>query len=250
MDLKDFNLYDLFIRHLNFSEYGSKKSEYETIGLDVNYLFEEKDDILYIHFEGSNSVTDWVRNFLFAKEPYKEMKISFKVHRGFLHAWKEVEDIILKKINETKKLEFKIKNKTLFMKVYKYNKICVVGYSHGGGLAILCHEFINYHRPDLKKNLISICYESPRVIARLPKDLEKRWSNCYIIRNAKDIVTHMPPKLFGYKHVGYLVQIGNKKKIEKYKLYPKCILAHFNTEVEKSLKEYEKQKSQGVNDKV
>ena len=90
MQINDFNLLTLFVHHLNLSS----NHKYNTAGLDVNYCFEEKQNILYIHFEGSSSVTDWLRNFLFAKEPYRDMTFSFKVHRGFLSAWNEVKDII------------------------------------------------------------------------------------------------------------------------------------------------------------
>lgn len=75
---------------------------YQTVGHDVNYAFEEDGDAraLTVYFQGSNSSTDWVRNFLFKKKPYKDMKIPYRVHRGFLEAWKEVEDIVIDKILE------------------------------------------------------------------------------------------------------------------------------------------------------
>lgn len=243
MTLDDFNLLTLFIHHLNLSGNLAVKSKYETVGLDVNYYFEERHNALYIHFEGSNSATDWVRNFLFAKQPYKEMSFPFKVHRGFLGAWKEVKDIIFDKVMTLEKYN-----------TYKYKKIVVVGYSHGGGLAILAHEFIRFYRPDLKEDLITIAYEAPKVIAQHPKEIEDRWFNCYLIKNANDIVTRVPPKLFGYDYVGHLVQIGNKKDIEKYKWWPKCVLAHTPDELCKSLRLYEKRKVynhlRGINDET
>jgi len=60
--------------------------KYSTVGNDVNYAFVEESKTLYIYFQGSSSVTDWIRNFLFGKRPYKDMKIPYKVHRGFLAA--------------------------------------------------------------------------------------------------------------------------------------------------------------------
>ena len=76
--------------------------KYQTVGNDVNYAFEEDAETrtLTIYFQGSSSTTDWVRNFLFKKKPYKDMEIPYRVHRGFLEAWKEVEDIIIDKILE------------------------------------------------------------------------------------------------------------------------------------------------------
>lgn len=229
MKFDSIDLRKLFLHHLNLSGDEKHERKFQSIGLDVNYYFEEVNNTLYIHFEGSNSTIDWIRNFLFKKVPYKNMEEKFKVHRGFLEAWREVKDIIFDKITEAAETTR-----------FKYNEICVIGYSHGGGLAILCHEFINYYRPDLKDNLISLCYESPRVISKISDELKERWSNCYLIKNANDIVTRVPPKLFGYQDVGNTIKIGNKKNIERYKLWPKCILAHTPYEVNKSLKKYEK----------
>lgn len=59
---------------------------YRTAGHDVNYQFVERNRELYIFFEGSNETTDWVRNFLFFKKPYKDMEIPYHVHGGFLDA--------------------------------------------------------------------------------------------------------------------------------------------------------------------
>ena len=53
------------------------------------------------------------------------MEVSYRVHRGFLAAWKEVEDIIIAKIKDP-----------------KWTKIVTVGYSHGGALAGFCHECV------------------------------------------------------------------------------------------------------------
>ena len=82
--------------------------EYKQVGDSVNYAFIEEGNTLYIYFQGSNSISDWVRNFMFPSKPYKDMKIPYRVHRGFLAAWKEVEDIIIGKINEKTEIsEFK-----------------------------------------------------------------------------------------------------------------------------------------------
>ena len=62
------------------------------------------------------------------------------------------------------------------------------------------------------------------------KELLERWSNFYIIRNDKDIVTHCPPYLFGYAHVGNIIHIG------RYHRYG-IIKSHFQENIRKSLLE-------------
>ena len=39
-------------------------------------------------------------------------------------------------------------------------------------------------------------------------DTNRIWKNFYVVRNLDDIVTHLPPYITGYRHVGNLVEIG------------------------------------------
>lgn len=170
---------------------------------EVNYQFEEDNDTLFIFFEPSNSKLDWKHNFQFTKRPYKDMKIPYRVHRGFLKCWKEIEDIIIEKIlTKTDSGD------------YKFNKIYTIGYSHGAAIAMLCHECCWFHRNDIKADIKTIGFDGPRVFGgyHIKKCLRPRWKNFILIRNNTDIVTHVPPVLFGYRHVGTLYQIGCGKK--------------------------------------
>jgi len=48
----------------------------------------------------------------------------------------------------------------------------------------------------------------PRVIwGRVPRE-RARWRNFYVIRNYDDIVTHLPPRALGFRHVGKLITVG------------------------------------------
>lgn len=205
---------------------------YQTAGNDVNYAFIESKDELYIYFQGSNSVTDWIRNFLFGKRPYKDMEVPYRVHRGFLAAWKEVEDIIIAKIQE------RDRNDNL-----KWKKITVVGYSHGAALAGLCHECVWFWRPDLRENgLEGYGFESPRFYAgfRVRKKLLERWEKFIVIRTNNDLVTHCPPIIFKYSHVGNMLKVkGDTSLVEKR--LPKCIKSHFPEVVYDALLKEEKE---------
>lgn len=190
---------------------------YITVGEGVDYCFIQENRTLYIYFEPSDEQIDWKHNFIFAKRPYKDMKILYKVHRGFLKCWKTIEDIVIDRIAD--------KN---------INEIVIIGYSHGGALSMLCHECCWFHRPDIKNNIWGIGFDSPRVYAGLwvKKALKSRWQQYMTIRNHTDLVTHMPPKLFGYSHVGKLVKIGKNKKYN-------CIKSHHASNISESLAEFE-----------
>ena len=209
--------------------------EYKEVGDDVNYAFEEdiKTHTLTIYFEGSNSITDWVRNFLFPSKPYKDMEISYRVHRGFLAAWKEVEDIIIAKIHEIDEP---------YLKCYKWKHIIVVGYSHGGALAGLCHECVWFWRPDLREEgLEGYGFEAPRFYAgwHVKKELQERWKHFTVIRDGNDMVTHCPPFIFGFCHVGNILKIKGDTNLVTEK-HLKSIKYHYPQVVYDGLLKYEK----------
>lgn len=220
--------------------------QYEQVGDSVNYAFKEEDSTLYIYFQGSNSITDWVENFWFKKKPYKDMQIRYRVHAGFLHAWKQVEDIVIAKVTE-KDSKLKLNRKTMKFEdkeSYRWKEIIVVGYSHGGALAGLCHECVWYHRPDLREGkLRGYGFESPRFYGCIcvKKDLKERWEHFTVIRTNQDLVTHCPPRLFGYTHVGNLLKISGDTSLVKEWYIPKCIKSHYPQVVYNALLEYEKE---------
>lgn len=197
---------------------------YTNIGEDVSYAFLEEDKVLYIFFEPSNGKLDWKHNLMFRKVPYKGMKIPYKAHRGFVECWKTIDDIIIEKIT-SKDTDNN----------YLYNKIITIGYSHGGALSVLCHECCWFHRPDIRDNIFGISFDGPRVLASffVKKSLKERWQNFIVIRNHNDLVTRVPPKIFGYTHVGELIKIGKSKKYG----FLSCIKSHYPENIYNSLVE-------------
>ncbi len=221
------------------------KVKYKQTGDSVNYAFVEGGRAtLYIYFQGSNSISDWVRNFLFGKKPYSDMTVSYRVHRGFLAAWEEVKSIIEAKITER---ELRDPTKDEYddgyeqVMDYRWKHIIVVGYSHGAALAGLCHEFVWFHRPDLRQgDLEGYGFESPRFYAgfRVKKALEERWKNFTVVRCNNDIVTHCPPAIFGYCHVGRLLKVkGDTSMVKNH--HCKCVKSHYPEVVLDALKSKE-----------
>ena len=206
---------------------------YKETGHDVNYAFVERGNDLYIYFQGSSSVWDWARNFLFKKKPYKDMAIPYKVHRGFLAAWKEVEDIVIDKILEKKdKWD------------YRWKHITVVGYSHGAAIAGLCHECVWYWRPDLRESgFEGYGFEAPRFYGgfKVKKALRERWEKFTVVRTNNDLVTHCPPVLFRFCHVGSMLRVEGDVGLAPQKWYiPKCIKSHYPQVVYDTLVKFEK----------
>ena len=180
----DMKLYELFKRCLYIPYFQTGKS--------ANYATEIKDGILYLYFEKSDGENDWKINFDFPAVPYRRMgKTVWFAHRGFIKVWKEIEE----------KVKADIFNR-------KIEGITCVGSSHGAAIAVLCFEYAWFNRPDLKENLFGYGFGCPRVIwGEIPDD---RWENFTVVRNIDDTVTHLPPAVLGYKHVGKILEIGQK----------------------------------------
>lgn len=176
----------------------------------ADYCIQRENGTVYIMFQWSSGKEDWKNNFDFPAVPYKDMKIKWRCHRGFLRVWKTIEPYIEKE-------DFS-----------NDDNIVVVGYSHGAAIATLCHEYIYFNYPEKRKNLIGYGFGCPRCYHgfRVKKELKERWETFYPVRNINDIVTHVPPILFGFVHTNKVVTIGKKGVLNRHGNI-KCVDAHY-----------------------
>lgn len=149
-----------------------------TAGDDVQYKLEG--GVLYFQYTASDA--DWLANFDFPVVPYRDMKHKFYVHRGFLAKWKSVREVI-------RSLDFHT----------------IVGFSQGAALAALACEDRWFHT----------AYEPTAILFGCPRflwlpDSSARLAFCGTRRVSLrgDLVTHLPPLIFGYQHVGQEEKIG------------------------------------------
>lgn len=108
--MKKSQLYQMFQDCLN--------QNYISVENDGDYAIHLEEDTLKIFFEWSNGKVDWKNNFSFAVKPYKDMKVVWRCHRGFLKVWKSIKPYIKEDIMNP-----------------KIKKIEIVGYSHGAAIA-------------------------------------------------------------------------------------------------------------------
>ncbi len=164
----------------------------------ASYLAKREGETLYLFFEKSNGATDWRNNFDFPAKPYRDMDGGlWFVHRGFLRVFKTVEPLIASAVADG-----------------RVKKIVIAGYSHGAALALLCHEYCVYHRPDLAGRIVGYGFGCPRVVwGFLRKRVKARFKNFTVVKNCRDVVTHLPPRLFGYRHVGSILHIGRQRAL-------------------------------------
>lgn len=180
----------------------------------ASYWFSKKGETLTIYFEWSNGKTDWLNNFDFPAKPYRDMENKWYAHRGFLRVWKVIEP----------HLEAAIKDITV-------ETINIAGYSHGAAIALLCHEYCKFNRPDCK--VTGVGFGCPRVIwGCLNEPVKKRFEDFMVVRNKRDIVTHVPPAIFGYRHTEELLRVDDGNPLNS-------VDAHRPEEYTKSLLYYE-----------
>ena len=192
------------------------RANYTTVENCGDYSVERDGETLKIFFEWSDGATDWKNNFNFPAKPYRKMKNKWFAHRGFLKVWKSIEPYLAEYINDL-----------------TVSKIDIVGYSHGAAVALLCYEYVKFNRPDVEVS--GVGFGSPRVFWGFAcKEVMKRFEGFIVVRNGRDLVTHVPPLVFGFRHVGELKQIGKSKGI---------IRDHTKRRYIEALKEYEKAES-------
>ena len=202
-------LYQLFLRTL--------RAPYKQLQENAaSYLVEREKDALYLLFEKSNGATDWKNNLDFPAKPYRKMGELWFVHRGFLRVFKTIEPLIAPYIADK-----------------RVKKIVISGYSHGAALALLCHEYCVYHRPDIAENIAGFGFGCPRVFwGFLNRRVKARFKNFTVVRNCRDIVTHLPPRIFGYRHVGRILHIGRERGFGGVASHrPESYLAELSREV-------------------
>lgn len=175
-------------------------------GVDYGFIEDRIGHVLYIFFEPSDGLDDWRNNFSYWRKPYKDMEMPYRVHGGFLKCWKTIDKVVIDKVMERRGTG-----------AYMWDKVIVVGYSHGGALAALCHEAVWFHREDLRNKcgaLQGYGFEAPRIYAgwKMNRELAKRWAAFTVYRNKNDVVTHLPPIVMGFRHVGNIKWMGRHNK--------------------------------------
>lgn len=178
-------LYDLFNRCLS--------ADYVTVSNGADVAFQREGDRLYIFFEKSDGTEDWINNLSFCVQPYGEMEHPWRCHGGFLKVFKSTKGLINEALSDP-----------------NICTVTLVGYSHGAALALLAHEYIWFNYPHLSGGLCGYGFGCPRVLyGSIPRCVLMRWSSFMRISHRCDLITHLPPAIFGFHHAGRSIRIGS-----------------------------------------
>ncbi|GHV18616.1 hypothetical protein FACS189425_07730 [Clostridia bacterium] len=159
----------------------------------VQYYIGQKNDVLIVAFRGTDSLQDLATDLDFwAKHvPYDNPDSKIRVHSGFIKAYKS--DCVRARIHKF------VDNSV--------NTIYVTGHSYGAALALLCALDLQYNYPE--KYYEVTVFGCPRVGNRaFVKSYNKRLIKTIRFENGNDVVTKIPPALFGFKHAGVRIHLG------------------------------------------
>lgn len=163
---------------------------------DIQYYIRSIQNTLLISFRGTDSFKDFFADIKFFKKkiPYGNTSSKIKVHSGFIDRYKSPQ----------------IRKNILSFITPKITKVIVVGHSYGGALATLCAIDIQYNHPHL--DLEAVLFGAPRVGNKaFQKSFDKRLYKVLRVENGNDLVTKVPFKFMGFRHVGAPVKIGKKR---------------------------------------
>jgi hypothetical protein len=202
-------------------EYKSIDYEYNGILTHANYCvrYDEKRDVIQVHFEGTKDIPDWFTNFIFLPKYYdsfvwENKKITLKVHKSWAAMYKVMKYFVRKEVMELKEL-------------HKDAHVEVIGWSLGSGQAMLCVQDLNYNF-GIKSHLYTFgsvnLFKTNIFNRRKTKKYLRSCCNSYhIFCNKNDIVTYVVPRIFGFIKYD---RLNVKKKFNPFSMF-RVLKNHF-----------------------
>jgi len=165
----------------------------------VQCMFQVKDKTLFIVGRGSDEKNDWLHNIQFHMEKYP-FKSNKKFHSGFLLQYMSIRDKF------SGMLEHMIEK-------HDIKKVVLCGHSAASGLVTLAGFDLYKQLQNLETEVIT--FGSPRLSNRqFEKDFESN-IKCTRYINDKDMITKLPFKILGYRHLGNPIWLRNNGKFIK-----------------------------------
>ena len=165
------------------------------------FIAGDKNKII-IAFRGTEGkLADWKTNMRFSKGFWPARKSFGRIHNGFNNAIKSIWPNIQKEL----------------IQLYTHNQsIWLTGHSLGGALTTLAAVSLKFQNPKIECNGI-YTFGQPRLgdymFSMQFNFFFKR--KCFRVVNNYDVITRIPPQLFGYRHVGTLIYFDIHGKLCK-----------------------------------
>jgi hypothetical protein len=178
---------------LRFSNSSTDTVAYVAAYDDIN----TGDTNIIVSFRGTETLTNWLENLRIAKTDRQMSCSGCKVHSGFLDSWTPIATPV---VNEIRRLQFR----------YPSARLYTTGHSLGGALAVVAAYCLEY---DHHLKIAGVfTYGQPRVGNKEFADFYNLKSDTHVtwrITHHRDIVPHLPERLFGFYHEATEVYYGN-----------------------------------------
>ena len=156
---------------------------------------------IIISFRGTEGtkIDDWATDARIFKETWTDNNPLGEVHKGFYRALESVWDEITAELNL-----LRTNNQSVW----------ITGHSLGGALAVLAGATLSLQQPEKSVNGI-YTFGQPRIAnASFTKNYNNKLKNItFRFVNNNDVVTRVPPQIFGYSHVGHLMYFDHRGKL-------------------------------------
>lgn len=159
---------------------------------EINY--DNKRNVIQIHFQGTNDLPDWFTNFLFIPKYYdtfmwNNKKITLKVHKSWAAMYKVMKHFIRNGVKE-------------LLELHNNAEVEVIGWSLGSAQAQLCVQDL-YYNLGIKSHLFtfgSVNLFKTNIFNRnkTRKYLRACCKEYHLFCNRNDIVTYVVPRIFGF----------------------------------------------------
>ena len=159
---------------------------------EINY--DNKRNVIQVHFQGTNDLPDWFTNFLFIPKYYdtfiwNNKKITLKVHNSWAAMYKVMKHFIRNGVKD-------------LLALHKDAEVEVIGWSLGSGQAQLCVQDL-YYNLGIKSHLFtfgSVNLFKKNIFNRnkIKKYLRSCCKEYHLFCNRNDIVTYVVPRIFGF----------------------------------------------------
>lgn len=151
--------------------------------------------VLHIVFRSSQAPgneIDTTINWQYSLQPIFFLENpSLKAHKGMQEKYKGIYQDVHKRIEE-----------------YNGSEVKLIGHSAGGMLAMLAYIDLTQSYPD--KEFSVVTFGSPRVLnSEAARKLDNTSDRIFRLVLRKDLAPIIPPTIFGYRHAGTLIRLGD-----------------------------------------
>ena len=156
-------------------------------------------DRIVVCFRGSDSATDWKYNFYMTTTEYPK-KSGRNVHSGFQVQWLSVKNEVKRELEK-------------LIGLHNTTKITFCGHSAGTICCIAAYDL--GEELGVNQEIDVVTFGSPRFCDEAFQKYFNSRYKCTRIVLDRDVITLCPFGVFGYHHVGNLIQITDNRIIRK-----------------------------------